>query len=307
MAKIFGLLTTAASIFIALLSISLFNFKVHSLTILFIIPAGSLALGGLAAFGYYHRVMKMGKKLVKTHYLFGVILALITMVGIEYGEYMITYVSADNVVNHRLQGEHISNYSLNDSNEPLTFKNYYSNKLDNSSVSISSRSNVNGGLTFETGRTMSTFNLVVQGLGFILGSLFGGSLLSDSKNHCQSCQRAYLKEHELFEIDEVDYDSIMVDLNKSIHDDNVYRFSDRIQQQKQIDNELCENIRYNFKIGQCPKCQEGYLIIRHNKIKDDGTYEEVLEQRKVTYLSRGIVADTLKTIGNTEKGSSVHF
>ncbi|MEK4511361.1 hypothetical protein [Paenibacillus sp. FSL K6-2524] len=63
---------------------------------------------------------------------------------------------------------------------------------------------------------MSTFYLVVQGLDFILGSLIGGSLLSDSKNHCQSCQRANLKELDLFEIDEVDYDSIMVDLNKLI-------------------------------------------------------------------------------------------
>ncbi|MDQ0087892.1 hypothetical protein J2T12_001298 [Paenibacillus anaericanus] len=88
--KIYPVLLNVFSKFLLLLlSISLFNFKVHSLTILFIIPVGSLALGGTCCVRLLPLGYENGEKASKKYYPFGVILALITMIGIEYGEYMI--------------------------------------------------------------------------------------------------------------------------------------------------------------------------------------------------------------------------
>ncbi|MNI48883.1 hypothetical protein D3C73_1034710 [compost metagenome] len=106
-----------------------------------------------------------------------------------------------------------------------------------------------------------------------------------------------MKEHHLFEVDKEDYESVLVDLNKMISDDNVFGFSDRIHKQKELNTKVTANTKYDLKIGQCPKCQEGYLIERYYEAKKGKSYEEDTAQRKVTHLSRGIVADALKTIG----------
>lgn len=297
MAKIFGLFTTAAAIIIALLCVALLDFQLHSFSLLFIIPVGSLALGALASFGYFRWLIKQGYKPSGGNYLFGLLLAVVTMFGIEYGEYMITYVSPDHEINYKFEGEHISHYALNDSGDPVTFIGYYSYKLDNNSVTISNRGNRSNGVTVDTSRGMSVASAVIQGLGYIIGSLACGASIGDSKTHCQSCKRAYLKEHDLFEVNNEDYESVMVDLNKMISDDNVFGFSDHIHKQKQLNTKVTDSTKYDLKIGQCPKCQEGYLIARYYEVKKDNSYEEKTDQRKVTSLSRGIVADTLKTLG----------
>lgn len=294
LAILLGILATLLCVLLSLLFNFLFGISIDSFFLLFIIPIGALALGVIVGLGYSFGLLRQGVKNTGKDYLVTLTLGLATFTLIQVGIYQMTYVSTDFDVNYRFNGEHISNYQFIDSNETINFYSFLNYKLEISESQLRYRG-VKLGDSIGLGSGYNTFKLVLEAMGFMLGSLGGGLLLTGSKIHCNACKKAYLQEYNLFETDEEGYSNMYDELNEIIRCRNSKGFIDFVINQRIVNKNFSTNDdqKMSFYIGHCRNCKEGLLVVKYYKRDKEDIFQEVSERRATVNLSCNIISDSL--------------
>ncbi|MCF2940609.1 hypothetical protein L1N85_19635 [Paenibacillus alkaliterrae] len=286
-AYMFGLIGMFLSVIIALGGLSLADFEFYSFSLWFVIPVGGIAFGMITTSVYCWRIVNKGYKPSRKNYLVSLVMVLITFFFIQYGEYQITYVTDDNEVNHQFTGDHISNFMDEDDNV-LTFNNYFAYKLKNSESSLMYRGSEISEIDSSTGYNLFSWSLNL--VGFLLGGLFSVFLSTQGKTHCMACKRAYVTEHRLGEMSS----GKVVELQKlvqAIESNNFNTFIDIINRCDIFNNNDSEaqEESYIIKIGACPNCKHGYIIMRNYSPNGQGEYNEN-ENKKIVLPITGSFA-----------------
>ncbi|WP_268623633.1 hypothetical protein [Paenibacillus alvei] len=253
----------------------------YSFTLWFILPVGGMVFGMLTTSFYYGRIVKKGFKPSRKNFPAAMVMTIISFALIQYGEYQITYVNEDNTINHHFKGEHISNY-MDENGDLLTFSNYFVYKLKNSSTSVRVRGGEIG--EFDSQMSYNAFRSALTLVGFIVGGLTTGLLLTQGTTHCSACKRAYVEEHKLGEIGALTAADLQDELIRAIKLNNFSHFINLVQKgdyQNSTDSYNHDNT-YIVKVGLCPNCDFGFVILRNYYRKASGEFEED-EHKKVVY------------------------
>ncbi|KWX72626.1 hypothetical protein AMQ84_25525 [Paenibacillus riograndensis] len=293
---VWGVVTTVISVIVQLLILSTLGFNFFSFSMFFIIPAGGIFLGAIATFGYFYKIVRQGLKPNKNNYFISVIFILLSFCGFMYGEYQMAYVSASNEINYKFEGEHISNFVFRGSDEPITLLNYYDYKFNNSSLSIFSRGHVSNAIDIEPNKWVNVSKFLIQCVGLLIGGLGAGMLMTNGKTHCSSCNKAYLQEHKLLDVNSEMIEPVISEINQYIQNNNGEGLTKYITEQKAFCEDAASdtNVKYGFKFGHCPNCQQGYLIKSCYTLDKHGNFVEQEDKKAVISISQEIVASVLK-------------
>lgn len=201
------------------------------------------------------------------------------------------YVSSSNVINYKFEGEHISNFVFGESDEPITLLNYYDYKFNNSSLSIFSRGHVSNAIDIEPNKWVNISKFLIQCVGLLIGGLSAGLLVTSGKTHCSSCNKAYLQEHKLLDVNDEMIEPVLNEINQYIQNNNGEGLTKYITEQKTLceDGASDTNVKYGFKFGHCPNCQQGYLIKSCYTLDKHGNFEEKEDKKAVIPISQEIV------------------
>ncbi|MNO41417.1 hypothetical protein D3C76_315910 [compost metagenome] len=279
-AYLIGLFGMLLSVVIALGILGLTDFELYSYSILFVFPLGAIPLGMISTSVYTWRIVTRGYKPSRPNYAVSLIMALITFFLIQYGEYRTTHVTEDNTINHQLKGEPISSYT-DEKGNVLTFPKYVAFKLRASESSLIHR----GGEVIEMDSFSGSnwFSWSLSLVGFLLGSTFPGWFSQQGTLHCTACKRAYVTEHKLGELSFERVTELRDALVQEIQSDNFNAFIDIVNRYDIFKNNESHDRQetYVIKIGVCPNCNHGYVIMRHYSRNDaeGGAFSE--ENKKI--------------------------
>jgi len=270
---VFGLIGIVLSVAIALGLLSLGDFELYSFSLWFVFPIGGIVLGIISTSVYFWRIVKKGFKPSKHHYIIAAAMAMLTFFIIQFGEYRMTYVDEGKEINHQFNGDHISNYMDQDDNA-FTFTYYVAYKLNNSNSSLMYRGMEISEIDSSAGYNL--FSWILDLAGFLLGGLSSGLLLISGKTHCTACKRAYVKEHRLGELSLEKVIETQSGLVHTIESNNFPAFIEMINREDIFSNNEAEvhEETYVIKIGACPNCQHGYVIMRYYSKNSEGEYDE---------------------------------
>ncbi|MUT67623.1 hypothetical protein [Paenibacillus sp. NEAU-GSW1] len=175
-----SLFTTVIALAVIVLIFEYTGFYAQSFKVFFILPAGAGFAGAFCASGYYFVATKMKKEPSRPMLICSMI-GLLGFVLLYVSMYSTSYVDSDNKVNHMFRGEHISNFTYEDSNEPVNFKSYMISDINSREMSLfvgagkkSTRVAMPVG-SIEINSTLNIILFVVEGLGFIIGGWVVGS------------------------------------------------------------------------------------------------------------------------------------
>ncbi|MEJ8553237.1 hypothetical protein [Tepidibacter sp. Z1-5] len=118
------------------LVLSFGNIDAISTTTFFIIPLGGFGVGMLSSCGCYFADIKFSFKKSKNkfvHIILSSLIIVLGFVGVHYLVYTSTYLDSNMNVNYSFNGEHISNYTFDGSDEPINFVTYMVDSISNSS------------------------------------------------------------------------------------------------------------------------------------------------------------------------------
>jgi len=170
MAVFLGLITTMVSIFLALGVMLVLETPFHSAFALLFIPIGTYFFALISSSGYLYIKRKSNSVNTKVH-IISLLFGLLAFVGIQYGEYKLTYINEDNNVNYNFVGEHVSNsYLKGDSKNKINFFEYTEMKLENRKIKIRDRIGQFYGEGFIVGKRFLTIRYIIEIIGFAVFS-----------------------------------------------------------------------------------------------------------------------------------------
>jgi len=288
---VLGMMTTCLTIILAVGMVAYTGLYLHSFSVFFIIPLGALVSGGLCGSGVYGILFLAGRKPTFVHHLVAVFLGACGFVGIYYGLYATAYVTPDMKINHMFQGEHISNFVYSDTGEPVTFASFIMDEVRSRTTTVLFR--VGGGAPsivprVGLGSTINWIDFGIEVIGFLLGSTIGGGILSERK-HCARCQR-YMREWTLFSVILDNLPATVSALDNVLTSGVQYR--EFIKRVPSLVPPITEP-HARFDMVYCPRCYEGFLLIRFMRKKSDGSFEEVENYRKTIALHADVVRQVI--------------
>ncbi|MEC1525440.1 hypothetical protein P9D43_25920 [Neobacillus niacini] len=291
MAYIWGFLSTLASTALALLLLWLLDFQLYSMSVLVFIPAGAVAFGFLSSIGLFLGIRKTSIVTAK-HYFIGALFGLLGFFFIYYGEYQMAYVSDNNQLNYDFNGEHISNYALDDSNVPVNFFSYLSFTLEGSILSLRGSST-----TLDLDGDATKFRFLLQIIGFIIGSICTAPILTSEKNKCTACKKSYLKEFELFHTDSDRYIETIDKIEDLILANDTKGFIDYIIQERLVMEEIfTENVKVSMVLSECPNCKDTKFFCKVFVKDREGQYQEAKERRLTYQVEKALFEGVFKTV-----------
>lgn len=160
------------------------GFNLARLSFFFIIPFGAGIIGFAASYIFYWGLFKKNIYVSKKYFLIGMLMSLITIFGINYGEYAMTCLNSNKEIEYSFDGDHISNYTF-DGETPLNFLSFTKYRIDNSSISIKRRSTSLGKVS---NPIVSWIKFIIDMFGIMLGYLIVAATFN-SKPFCKDCQK----------------------------------------------------------------------------------------------------------------------
>jgi len=115
-----GTITLILSVLLAVAIHSFTSFDVMSFSVFYIIPMGRFVLAQSHVWVLFGLVCKQQKSLSQSIYDWFVN-SYLSYIRCSYGYYVTAYLDEDMNLNYKMVGEHISNYAIGDSEEPLNF------------------------------------------------------------------------------------------------------------------------------------------------------------------------------------------
>ena len=288
-----GTATSAGVIALVVVAAVATGYYLQAFSLLFIIPVGGIAAGIGCGAGVFYGLILSGKRPQVLDYLISAGLALAGFAGVYFGLYLTTYVTPNGEVNHRFQGDHISNFTYKDTGEPVTFRAYLLRDIASRESTFfvgSRRIHVPVG-TFHMPSAYNWAKFGLEGLGFLIGGLVVCRLLVGDRKYCERGQR-YMKDKSLFIISPEQYDQKVERLNAALQSGHDLRtLVEAESATKTTEGHVQVTTSY------CPTCYSGFLILKFMRKTSDG-FEEIQEHRQTITLpgtvAREVVAPLMR-------------
>lgn len=251
-----------------------FGWEVTGFTLI-IIPVGSFILGALMGMGLPNAMIKKHIRKNKQLGLVSLILAIVCAIGIQFMFYEMTYMD-ESGINYKFQGDHISNYVISASDEPITFMSFTKFVMNESDFNISRR-----GRSLASIKGNATLNwavYIIELLGFIVGFRFTYSASLNSAIFCEKCEK-YMKEKNIFKLvsDVYDKKKHLTEILSQSHQDEFISFVD-----DNPSKEKAQGPTYSDGvIHYCEDCSDGFIVLKDYIKNDKNKYQKDSQERKM--------------------------
>jgi hypothetical protein len=246
------------------------SFSLNSFTVGVVIPAGAWIDGLLCASGMYLYLKIKHKRVKIRHRICSVVIAFVTFGLIYLMSYSTTFVE-NGKVNHAFKGEHISNFSYNQT-ENYNFSDYLNLRLNNIRI-ISSHNGLIIG-EYDMGLEFNKFLFLLQLLGFCIGGLTCGVIAIEGRDYCKKCKIDFITKH-LYSVPEELFNEEFNAINKT------FESKDSFKQYVGVQRNVGYNAPYyDVSLKYCASCKKAYIEYRYIYIKRCKKGEEVLAENK---------------------------
>lgn len=262
---VFGLITTIVTALIVVAVNSFFSFDLSSFSLFFIIPVGGIAIGLFSCLGYYLGLLKNNKKVSSGLKWLGVLLALLCFVGIQYGFYYTAYLDDDMELNYKMEGDHVSEFYIEDTGESLTFLNFTVEIINSRSMSFSYRSS--NLLDVDGNKTVNWIFFGLDVIGILLGALAAKGMVLGSKKYCDSCSR-YMKQKQLTKFSASDEETLQMYKNiVTLAPQDLMSLTNKAIAQGEA--------HYDVSMDWCETCNTGYLQLKYMVPEAKGKFKHI--------------------------------
>lgn len=283
---ILGLISLILSIVLAVAIHSNTSFDIMSFSVLFIIPVGSIFIGTIACLGYYWGLLLSNKKISSLFFIIGFLIPLLAYAGTQYGYYATAYLDENMQLNYKMEGEHISNYAIGDSDEPLNFISYLKLEVESRVISFSRRTRTIAEV--KGNPAVNWIFFFTDGLGSIFGSLIAYGFVIKNKKYCDDCKR-YMKNKSIlkFPVTDIDRTIMFQDIDK-LSPDKIKELLPTTS----VGNEE----HYKIVVHRCETCDNGYLEMLYMEKDSKGRITENLDKSKVFKISPDSIKALLELV-----------
>ena len=287
---IFGILAMIAVFAEEYILGAFFNFTIMGFSVWFL-PIGALMIGAFVGVAMSKGFCISNKRLKARGVLLCALFGAITFVGINYMEYKTTYVKEGQAgefsVNRNFEGSPISDFVMDKDGQEvkITFINFVKSNLEENDATY----RMKGGreVSVDSSGTLNYVMFVIQILVLIIGAA-AGSVYCIPSHFCDACKK-YHTEKEIFQIEDKDINSILIDDNTIV--DDKLELVNFINNHKQ---KIKQGTIYTGVVSYCKQCSGGKLIIKKSYIKGNEKKEDSAAQKTID-IERSVVESLLQS------------
>lgn len=254
MSILFGLISLLLSILLPVLITFFTGFEVMRFSIFFIVPIGALIIGYICGYGYFKGLSKSNTFVSRRHFIIGLILSLICILGIKYATYMVTCVDPyTSEIVYTLDGAHVSNYVMEGYGE-LDFLTYNQYMIETTPISFINKGHSLGEVS---NPIVGWIFAIIDYLGVAVGCLFYGFVLRDQP-YCHKCM-LYKKEKEFFKLSKINGSEFFKKIEGSLSNIDMDESFNSLINEFKLDDSIENEEYYLCKIIYCEECKESLL------------------------------------------------
>lgn len=267
---LFGLVSAFITAVICVVIHSFTRFDFSSFSIFFIIPIGSMTIGTIGCLGHYIYILKANIKTSKATRWVGIVIALICFVAVQYGFYRTAYLDENMNLNYKMQGDHISEYPMDDSNEPMNFITYTKLMINLRTYSFSNK----GRQLFEVegNKIVNWIFFGIDVLGALVGAFIAEAFVIGSKKYCDNCSK-YMTKQQLLKFSTSDKDRLLY--FKRIAEIEPREIIHLVKGDVAVTGEY-----YDVSLEHCESCNAGYLHLDYMEL-DSKNKPKVNEEKSI--------------------------
>lgn len=252
LALIFGLIGLLIDVVFVVALHSWTSFDLSAFSLFFVVPIGAIVIGGLACLGYYIGILKSNMKVTKAIQILSIVITILCFVLIQYGFYYTAYLDENMDLNYKMQGEHVSNYVIGDSEDPVNFFSFTKLIVNSRVISFSNKGRQL--LEVSGNKVVNWIFYAVGFLGMLAGAFLAQAVIIDKK-YCDKCKK-YMKQKELLKFPA--HDTEKVNRFKSIV--NIY--PQEMEALMHSGNTTVQEDHYEVIMDWCDVCNDGYLRLQ---------------------------------------------
>jgi len=178
-------------------------------------------------------------------------------------------------LNYKMVGEHISNYAIGDSEEPLNFISFTKLMVESRTISFYHRSRTIGEV--KGNAVVNWIFFIIDGLGSIFGSVMAYWLVLRDAKYCNDCKR-YMKKKSILKF-------LATDIDRTIKFQDIDNLSSDEIKDLFLPTNVGKNEHYEIIVYWCQECDKGYLKMKYMGKKSKGKIEENLSKSKEFEIS----------------------
>lgn len=291
MSILFGLISLLLSILLPVLITFFAGFQPMHFSIFFIIPIGAIFIGYICGYGYFKGLSKSNTFVSRRHFIIGVILSIICILGIKYATYTVTCIDPQtSEIIYTLDGDHISNYEIEGYGQ-LNFLTYNKYIIENTPISFSRRGRSIGEVS---NPIVGWIFAIIDYLGVAVGYLYSGIKLK-KRPYCDRCM-LYKKEKKLFKFSKANGSELFNELEGSLSKMDMGESFSTLMNKFKLDDSSINQEHYLCKIIYCEDCKDAslsfslYEFDSKRKLKENSEFSHAVN---VKYdLVKGFLTET---------------
>jgi len=257
------------------------GWQLTSFGLFFIVPVGSIIVGAGISTGYGFIAGKLNKKLTGIDWILVLFLTLLAVYLMYFTFYSMTSVDNNGKIIYSFtEGNHISGYTIEGSEQPMNFINFMKNDIGSRQITFYTRYTGSKALTLPRSTTVGWIDFIIELIGYLLGATVITFVFTG--DYCDKCG-VYHQCGDSTEIDVKEADRLVARIEESrkrgIKIDEVF---------KGITSKPgTVNIRFE-KIG-CPKCGDGIFITKFNAKDNKGDRKELNDLEIKLKMRGGVI------------------
>ncbi|WFD08826.1 hypothetical protein [Tepidibacter hydrothermalis] len=288
---ILGLISLIASIALAVCIQIFANFDILHFGVLMIVPAGAIAIGYISTTGYFKGMEKSNVYLTPLRMVFAIIIAIISMISIEYIVYLFTSVDPEtyNTIYSLDKGAHISEFEVEGYGQ-MTFLNFKRYMIESTPMSFSLKHKEIFSVTSVTGLYILNS---IDYLGIIIGAWLCGMKLKD-KSYCHQCN-TYRQILPIFNLPKEQGEVFIHELESVLSTEDDIKISSFLNQYS-YNQSVSKQEHYLCNVAYCLNCPTAILSIElyeYNSKKavvknESFEYEKEIYKSYINYVFKNL-------------------
>lgn len=253
----------------------LFGFDLLTFNLIYIIPVGAFISSCLMFVFFGEKCVKKEIN-TKKFTLLVLILSVSLFIGIQYGQYKMTYIDDTDGMNYKMKGNHVSEYINPDTEDGFTFLSYVTFSINHSSISFSRRMHTL--IKLDGVKIINWIIYIISFIGFLIGSMAGLHARTTNLAYCDHCKK-YMKR-------------IPFSLSNNFSKEKISVLEERIKSSESIIDHLEAHpalnkatalTYYKLHLLYCESCKNGIVNIQRFKLNDKSKYvsDELEKEIKV--------------------------
>jgi hypothetical protein len=284
MSILFGTLSLFLSIFLPVLILFITGFQIMSFSLFFIIPVGALAIGYLCGYGYFKGLVKSNTYILRKHFLIGIILSFVCIIGIKYATYSLTCLDPETYdIVYSLDGDHVSNYEV-DGYGQMNFLNYTIFMIETTPISFSYKAQSIGEVS---NPIASWIFALIDFLGVSLGAMVAGSNQKDNP-YCHRCQ-LYKKKKDIIKVPKAEGTRFFEELENSVAKADMGESTKALISNFNIDQSLEKEEHFLGKLIYCESCHKASLDFEYHQFNSKKKLEKNPDYKHTVDVNYSII------------------